>query len=407
MKQTVRSGTGPKRVLLFLPGGGENELRLLAGVRDAAKARKWDLSVAECLRRKDGALKFIRSPGGGTVGELLDGLRPDGVLVMFQSVPPSALRRPGRALPVVFVDRPAEADALDRATLVCLFGEASSYAQLAAEELFRSGFRDYAFLPWPGDPPWSRQRGDAFERLVAEAGFAFHPFRPSRGGAAADLVTHLAPFLASIPKPCGVFAANDILGEAALRVCRKSGRTVPQDLAVVGVDNLEFVCEATSPTLSSVARDWEGEGRAAADLLADWMADPRRRPASRAVPPLRVVRRASTFVSTDPRIARAMEFIRLHACEAGFAPPAVAREMGLGRSQTDLLFRTVEGRSVLAAIHAARLARAQDLLRAGKSAAFAADVCGYASLVDFRRVFRRRVGSTVRAWTLAARTAAP
>ena len=74
--------------------------------------------------------------------------------------------------------------------------------------------------------------------------------------------------------------------------------------------------------------------------------------------------------------------------------------MGLGRSQTDLLFRTVEGRSVLAAIHAARLARAQDLLRAGKSAAFAADVCGYASLVDFRRVFRRRVGSTVRKWTL-------
>jgi AraC-like DNA-binding protein len=121
------------------------------------------------------------------------------------------------------------------------------------------------------------------------------------------------------------------------------------------------------------------------------------------MPALHVVRRASTFLAADRRIARAMEFIRLHACEPGFAPPKVVWEMGISRSQADLLFRRVAGRSILNVIHDTRIARAQDLLRAGKSASYAADTCGFGSHVDFSRAFKRHVGTTVRAWTLARR----
>ena len=216
-------------------------------------------------------------------------------------------------------------------------------------------------------------------------------------------MAHLAPFLDSLPRPCGLFAANDGLGDAALRVCRMRGWAVPQDMAVIGVDNFDFICEMSEPTLSSIPPDWEGAARAAARLLAECMARPKARHASLAIPAPRVVRRASSLFAADRRIARAMEHIRLHACEAGFAPPDVVAVAGLSRSQTDLLFRRVIGRSILDAIHDARLARAQDLLRAGKPASFVADMCGYASLVDFRHVFKRRVGKTVRQWTLAAR----
>ena len=393
-----------KTVFIILPQGGVNEIRVLAGVQDMARAKRFDLFVVECLKRKEGALQFIRSPGGGTFQELLESARPDGIIVTFNAIDPATLRQLGcGSIPTVFIDRPIGAASSGRTAPVSVFGEAESYAWLAAHELFRTGFDDYAFLPWPENPDWSRERGECFQRQVAEAGKRFHPFPPSRHGGAADLVTHLAPFLDSIPKPCGLFAANDGVGEAALRVCGMRGWAVPQDVAVIGVDNLEFICESTEPTLSSISRNLENHGRVAAELIADFMKSPRRRPQSRATPASHVVRRASTFLAADRRIAKAIEFIRLNACDPGFSPRDVVGEMGLGRSQTDLLFRKVLGRSILDAIHDVRLARAKDLLRAGKTAAFVSDSCGYSSLIDFRRVFKHRVGSTVRAWTLAQR----
>ncbi len=404
MKERSYMPRNKKTVVIFMPGGGAIEVGLLAGVQDMAKTLRWELSIAECLRRRDGALKFIRSPGGGTVAEVLESVRPDGILVANNAVEPDELLGHGpRMLPAVFIDRPAQDSVKGGAAPVCVFSEASSYARLAAEELFRSDFSDYAFLPWPDNPSWSRERGECFKRLITEAGKRFHPFQSPRGAGAADLVAHLASFLESLPKPCGVFAANDGLGEAALRVCAMHGWAVPQTMAVVGVDNLDFICETTEPPLSSISRNLANEGRAAAELLAECMDKPRARRTSRAMPALRVVRRASSFVASDRRIARALEHIRLHACETDFAPPQVVAATGLSRSQADLLFRHVIGRSILDAIHDARLAHAQDLLRAGKTAAFVADTCGYASLVDFRRVFKHRVGKTVRTWTLEAR----
>ncbi len=398
--------TRSKTVLAFLPSGGENEVRILGGIQDVALSRHWAFSSAECRDGGNGALRILRSPDGGTVGEMLAKINPDGVIVIHNAVKPSTLRQPGRrAMPTVFIDRPVGIKASRRTFPVCVFGEDASFARLAAAELFRSGFRDYAFLTYPDDPPWSRERGKCFARIIAEAGMAFHPFpAPSGGNGATYLVAHVAPFLDSLPKPCGIFAANDALGEAALRVCAQRGWAVPQDIAIVGVDNLEFICEGTTPTLSSISRDWNSEGCAAAELLAEWMAEPDRRPASRIVPASHVVRRASTFFAADRRVAQAMEFIRRHACEEGFGPRDVVREMGCSRTLADSLFRKVDGRTILDEIHGVRLARAKEFLLLGKPADFVASACGYASYDDFCRVFKRRVGSTVRKWALAEKS---
>ena len=133
------------------------------------------------------------------------------------------------------------------------------------------------------------------------------------------------------------------------------------------------------------------------------MRSPLRRPGSRTLPPWRVVLRASSRFARDRRVVDALEFIRLHACEEGFAPPAVARRMGVCRTLADRLFRTVLGRTILSEIHGARLARARELLRGGTPPDIVASRCGYSSSDVFRHVFRDRTGMTVRRWTLANR----
>ena len=101
-------------------------------------------------------------------------------------------------------------------------------------------------------------------------------------------------------------------------------------------------------------------------------------------------------------MAKALEFIRLNACGDGFSPRAVVAQMGVSRSLAFDLFRRVTGRTILDEIQAIRLERAKDLLRQGRRPDLVAADCGFASHDDFRRVFRRRLGLSVKAWKAAS-----
>jgi LacI family transcriptional regulator len=113
----------------------------------------------------------------------------------------------------------------------------------------------------------------------------------------------------------------------------------------------------------------------------------------------RLTRRASSRILPvpDAAVRKALEFIRLHACE-GIGPRDVVKAMGISRTQADLRFRAAVRHTLLDEIHLVRLARAKELVARGIAPAAVADRCGYSSLADLQRVFRRRVGMTMRAW---------
>ena len=397
-----------KTVLMLTWPMGDILPRMLSGVLRVADARRWDVYPVTLTREPDGSPRFERSPGGGTLEELVALLRPDGVIVANGAVEKaellSAVRAAGlgRRLPVVNLGEPESPR-----DIVCAHGDSRSFAELAFRELLRFGFDDFAFVPDMHDRSWSRARGHAFDRLVAIAGKRVHTAAPAvssdiRAPVLADV---LEPWLAALPRPCGVFAANDVVGEAVLRAARRLKLDVPGELAVVGVDDNANICDHTRPTLTSIRRDLQGEGRAAAELLAEWMEHPGRPPSrSRVVPAISLVRRDSTRLSwqRDRRVARAEEWIRLHACDEGVGPREVVREMGVSRTTADRLFRVVAGHSILDEIHTVRIDRAKEKLRAGASPDIVAAECGYASTLDFRRVFRRRVGMPVVAWAKKA-----
>ena len=397
-----------KSVLMFFPWIGTHPQDAFAGVRGDAAARHWDFYSAETMRADDGVSQLHRSSrSAASISGLIELLRPDGIIVWEDALSPSEVfATAGDAVPTVFVDCGAEVDAVRRLRVGRVHNDPGSIAAIAARTLLSSGYGDFAFVPNGVPLTWSVERGKAFEHCIDVAGKRFHRFeRPlpaqAHNPGMADEGDRLERWLETLPKPCGIFAANDAVGEEVLGACGHLGIAVPDKVAVIGVDNHEYFCEATTPTLSSIALDLRAEGRAAMELLEAMLSAPRRKPATRFIAARAAVLRASTRYARDRRVARALEFIRLNACDSNFGPRDVVREMGVSRTLADILFRKTLGQTILDEIHAVRLDRAKELLATGIAPDVVGAECGYASHDDFRRVFRKRVGTTIRKWMLS------
>lgn len=376
---------------------GDYGTRMLAGIREYADAAGWHLQTVEYSRDNRMRYRLTRSPAGETVAALLDFWKPSGCII--QSIhPPTAFSPddfPG--IPVVFLDRTPDTLPVGA---VCVSSDATSVVRAASHELLQTGFADFAYVPWPRDDAWSRHRGEEFTKLVAMNGKRLHVFRyPSRRISIDRLAELLSPWVEALPKPCGVFAANDQIAEGVLVACGVRGISVPDEIAVVGVDDNEGICENTIPTLTSVRMDFEGGGRAAAEALAKMIDKGVQTGESRVYGAAGLTRRESSRILPvpDAAVRKALEFIRLHACE-GIGPRDVVKAMGISRTQADVRFRAAVRHTLLDEVHLVRLARAKELVARGVAPAAIADMCGYSSLADLQRVFRCRVGKTMREW---------
>src|SRR5262249_25488052 len=139
---------------------------------------------------------------------------------------------------------------------------------------------------------WSVRRHSAFASCVRAAGAKFHENectpRVSWGHQQSSWegeVDGAARWIKKLPKPLGVLAGNDPRGIQLLDACRRTGVAVPEEVAVVGVDNDELVCELAYPPLSSVIPDAFRIGYEAAALLKGLMEGEPAPSAMRTVPP--------------------------------------------------------------------------------------------------------------------------
>ena len=185
-----------------------------------------------------------------------------------------------------------------------------------------------------------------------------------------------------------------MVAESFVRAAVRSGFSVPEDFAIVGVDNNEGFCENQVKSITSVEQDFRAAGRLAVELLAERMANRACAGRTARFGVGRVVRRASAngFARLDSRVAHGLEFIRRKACD-GIGVDDVVAEMGCSRRLAFLRFRKAGEPSINKLIHRVRLEQAQRLLAEGRfSITDIALLCGYASDVDFRRVYKRTFG---------------
>ena len=237
-------------------------------------------------------------------------------------------------------------------------------ATVAADHFFERDFRHFAFL---GDDrfQWSENRCRAFVDAVAGKGHdvAVYSHR-RRKMAPADDDAAVEAWLAGLPKPVALLACYDIRGLQAIDACRRAGIAVPDEVAVLGVDDDDVLCGLASPPLSSVMPDAIGAGRRAAELLEQLMQGKPLERSEWLLPPLGIATRQSTDVLAidDPLVVAAVRQIRDHACD-GIKVTDVVRSLKTTRRALENRFTKRVGHTPHEEIARVQFRRVEQLLR--------------------------------------------
>lgn len=238
----------------------------------------------------------------------------------------------------------------------------AAIARLAAQHFLERGFRTFAFC---GDErfSWSNRRGEQFGLLVRAAGHPCHDYPSRRLAPGHDEVDDIAAWLLGLPQPVAVFACYDNRGQQVLEACRRARLAVPEEVAVLGVDNDAVLCVLSPPPLSSVILNTRRTGWEAAALLALMMKGEKLAPAAHLIPPVGVETRQSSDILAvgDAKIAGALRYIREHACE-GIQVRDVLRHCPMARRALEVRFRKFIGRTPREEILRVQLNRVKELL---------------------------------------------
>jgi LacI family transcriptional regulator len=239
-------------------------------------------------------------------------------------------------------------------------------AHMAAEHLLERGFHHFGFFGIQKEN-WSERRRDCFQQFLARAGAHCDFYEISRQAMASapweEQIDTLAVWLSRLAKPVGLMICSDQLGPHLLEACRRAGIAVPDDVAVLGVDNDETLCEICTPPLSSVNAGHQRVGFEAAALLDRLMLKQGVVAHPVFVQPQGIVTRKSTDVlaTNDRHVAAALKIIREQACHGLTAAQVVSR-LPVSRSVLQRLFRRETGRSIQDEIVNAKVKRARQLL---------------------------------------------
>ncbi|MCP4547008.1 MAG: substrate-binding domain-containing protein [bacterium] len=269
----------------------------------------------------------------------------------------------------------------------------------AGEYLLSCGYRRLAYCGVP-DVGWSVKREAGFLSSIEHVCQDAPRFlQPRSWWKSHDEFDGLKSWLRSLRFPVGIFACNDIIGLKLAKVCATCGIKVPDEVAILGVDNDDLLCELASPTLSSIPLACERVGYRAAEALDGIM----KQSSSRETNPVVLyqtsgdtVERESTqmFVCADPLVSKAVQFIRVHATD-GIHVTDLVSNLGVSRRNLEVRFKREIGMTIHEEIIRFRLMRAKTLLKA--SDCRITDVVkesGFGTLQSFYSVFKDYEGCT-------------
>lgn len=268
-------------------------------------------------------------------------------------------------------------------------------AELAYEHFEQKrGFRSLAFCG-EAEFNWSRWRESSFAKLAEENGMDYHVYNStSRGSARYSIAKErrkMSNWVQSLPKPVGIMACYDIRAQFLLDICREHEIRVPEEVAVLGVDNDELLCSLCKPQLSSVIPDTRRAGMEAAALLDRMMSGEKFDSKAHLISPIGIANRQSTelYATEDSDVNHALRMIK----ERAFEPLTVTqllKEISISRRSLEHRFLKAVGRTPHQEITRLRIERIQQLLLTTKlTMSKIATLTGFRS-VEYMSVFFHR-----------------
>jgi LacI family transcriptional regulator len=295
-------------------------------------------------------------------------------------------------------------------------GDHRAIGRLAARHFIDRGYRRFAWFPFTNDPLNNERRAGFLETIAAE-GFGLVDLPPLhelrdfawRGNWAKNL-GRIARSLEVLPKPAAVFCYNDCAAANILGVCQELGIAVPEQLAIIGVDNDELLCDAVTVPLTSVVHDLEEVGYQGALLLERLMNREAKPPKPPVIGPKGIVSRRSTDMLSVEHlgVARALGYIRRHYGKSVLQVPEIVDAVGMSRRPLEVAFRSETGRTINQEIARIRIEKAKELLCGSKSTiGVIAGETGFLRANHFNRVFRAHVGVSPGNYRKKLKEAAP
>ena len=304
-------------------------------------------------------------------------------------------------LPVVLVSVHSARVERRRRPVVFIGNDNAALGRLAATSLMKNGnYAAYAYIP-KTDEGWCAERGESFAATLAQRGIECGTFTSGANPSAPyEDADGLVRFLSDLAKPVAVYAASDECALKVLAAARTAGVKVPEQMALVGTDNDEFLVRHSNPPITSILPGHFKMGLRAMSEMKGLLSGNRSTRKPIYIPPVSIMERASTkpVLPAAALVKRAKAYIASHGCER-IEVADVVGHLGVSRRLAELRFRQMEGVSLRRAIEDHRLKEAKRLLsRTGLSVTAIAERVGFSGQNRLSHVFKARFGAAPEIW---------
>ena len=325
--------------------------------------------------------------------------RADGVIAgadLIASLPAKQVE--GLGVPLVAFGGPQYED--EKTICPVVMSDHEAIGEMAAEYLVNQGLKHFAFCgpEQRVDGVWWNRRKTGFARRLGASGFGFTLFAPARESIEvwSRRQDDLVRWLVSLEKPVGIMAFFDERARELMEACRVEGIAVPGEVSIIGVDNDEWLCNLSKPTITSVDTGLKRLGYESAALLNRTISGEPACDGPVMIPPDRVVARGSTeyLGFANSQVAEAVRFIRTHACDP-ITVTDVLDAVGLSMSKAHRDFKASLGRSVHQEIQRVQMDQVKHLLvSTNQSIKLIAYAVGFENTKYMSKLFHKLVGQT-------------
>lgn len=347
-------------------------------------------------------IRLLQSPEELTpafIGEIEAG-KADGIVICESISVESKAKLLNAKIPLVVIGMKDDSFSRRKCGTVFIRNDDEDIGRLTAKHfLSLRNFASWGYVPEAIGLYWSDLRCRGFAEELRKNGFEANIFNSPFSKRSTNYSHRLTSWLKALPKPAAIMAAYDGLSRIILEACVDARIKVPQQVAIIGVDNDPILCDFSIPSLTSVAPDHAREGALAADALASLLRKPKAATSKTILSSSKTIFERESTAYTAPSatlIRRALAFIDRNR-ENPIRVKDVINHLGVSRSLADLRFRENLGIPLAKAITARRLeAVARRLKKTNLPIHTISAACGFSNLNHLKNLFKRHYGKTMR-----------